>query len=386
MSNILLKSSKYSSLDFVKKHDEIYFELLRLARVSEGVDSHVHHNDIERNKAIAVLNQLPFFHDEHKQKIHKRIIPLLNNKAYKLAIFNDLSAESQKILTRFTQQGVITELARKQQLNNIIVILSAQNIPIILLKGAAFTDVLYSPQAPRTSNDLDILIQKKDWEKAVLLIKTLMHYAEKSQPDVFGDLYELSFIPKGNVGAALDLHASLIHPLLFNISEEQLWKNSVKHPSINNERVRMLSPEHALIHQAIHAYKDMDFSKYNVIDSHEIISNQQPDIEKTIAIAKQWGTSAALYALLKNCTEIMGTDIGNKSDSDLLQQIKPNPIMYKIMVKLVKSRFTQPIGNRKPFRYRVNQVLGQFVFSGSVIRPLALQWLFLKSLLTKITL
>lgn len=251
------------------------------------------------------------------------------------------------------------------------------NIPLILLKGAAFTEVLYSSQAPRTSNDLDILIQKKHWHKAVSAIKTVMNYTEKPQPDVFGDLYELSFVPKNKVGSALDLHASLIHPLLFKICEEQLWKKSVKHPSFTNELVRTLSPEHALIHQALHAYKDMDFCKYNLVDSHEIINTQTPDLEKTIAIAKQWGAVTPLYVLLKNCSLIMESDIDNK----LLNSIKPSFFVNYMTKKLLKSRFTQPIENRKPLRYRVNQVLGQFIFTGSIIRPLSLQWLFVKSLI-----
>ncbi|HBY86809.1 MAG TPA: hypothetical protein DEO86_13155 [Colwellia sp.] len=374
-----LKSIEYSSLDFVKEHSETYFELLRLARISECEGNQF----IDLSAATTLLNKLPLLYNGRKQKEHQRIIPLLNDKAHKLAIFKALSAESQQVLTTITQQGIVTELARKRQLNNIIAVLSAHNIPIILLKGAAFADVLYSRQAPRTSNDLDILIQQKHWQKAVSLIETLMNYIEKAQPDVFGDLYELSFIPKGKMGAALDLHMSLIHPLLFKIDEEQLWESSVELPSFNNELVRMLSPEHALIHQAIHAYKDMDFGKYNLVDSHEIIMAQKPDMRKTIVIAKEWGASTALFALLKNCSEVMGSDIENYIDSDLLKKIAPNPVIYKVMVKLLKSRFTQPIGNKKPFRYRVNQVIGQFVFSGSVVRPLALQWLYVKSALTK---
>jgi hypothetical protein len=368
---------EYSSLDFVKNHNDVYFELLKLARNTEYDSKSDCSNDhitelsgIDQNKAITTLNQLSLF-----EKIHKRIIPLLNDKAHKLAIYDDLSAESKKVLTSATQQSVVTELARKKQLNNIVVILSEYNIPLILLKGAAFADVLYKPNAPRSSNDLDILIQQKYWHKAVEAIKTVMNYAEKLQPNVFGDLYELSFIPKGKMGAALDLHSSLIHPLLFNINEAQLWENSIEHPSYNNKLVRMLSPEHALIHQALHAYKDMDFSKYNLVDSHEIISVKKPDITKVILIAKEWGANIPLYSLLKNCIEVMDTDI----KSNILKQIKPNTISYYFMVKLVKSRFAQPTDYKKKFRYRINQILGQFVFSGSVVKPLKLQWLFVKS-------
>jgi hypothetical protein len=362
----MVKATQFASLEFVKTQDESYFELLRLARVSQVANDQA----CDLQKAINLLNQLPLF-----SKIHKRIIPLLNNKAHKLDIFNKLTPESQQLLTTITQQGVITELARKQQLMQIIEALSVHNIPLILLKGAAFSEVLYTSQAPRTSNDLDILIQKKHWQQAVAVIKTVMNYTEKPQPNVFGDLYELSFSPTNKIGAALDLHSSLTHPLLFTICEKQLWNSSVEHPSYKHELVRVLSPEHALIHQAIHAYKDMDFAKYNLVDAHEIISTQAPNIKNTIAIAKAWGTTVPLYVLLKNCSEVMHSNI----DTGLLKRIKPRYITYKCIKKLVKSRFNQPINNTKPLRYRVNQILGQFVFTSSVVKPLALQWLFLSS-------
>ena len=138
-------------------------------------------------------------------------------------------------------------------------------------------------------------------------------------------------------------------------------------------------PEHALIHQAIHAYKDMNFCKYNLIDSTEIISQAKPNIENTLAIAKQWGASVPLFILLKNCSTLMGCNI-NKG---LLTQSKPNALTCSIINTLLKSRFTQPINNKKPFRYRVNQIAGQFMFTGSIIKPLALQWLFLKSVFSQ---
>lgn len=61
---------KFSSLDFVKANNESYFELLRLSRIS------VNDDDIDLAATTALLNQLPFFHKEHK-----RVIPLLYNKA-----------------------------------------------------------------------------------------------------------------------------------------------------------------------------------------------------------------------------------------------------------------------------------------------------------------
>jgi len=371
-----INSTDYASLDFVKNHNNVFYELLRLARVSTP-ESEIN-SPADKQAAIEVLNQLPEY-----VSVHKRIIPLLNAKAHKLEIFEHLLPITQKTLSTYTQQGTVTEIAKKQQLNKIVDKLAAHNVPLILLKGAAFAGVLYSADAPRTSNDLDVLIRKEDWTKTVSLIGELMEYTQKPQPEVFGDLYELSYLPKETVGAALDLHVSLINPLLFKISESELWENSVNHPSYNSNLVKMLSPEHALIHQALHAYKDMDFSKYNLVDTYELINSLNLDIQQAITISLSWGAGNPLYVLLKNYIEVMEvkTEAKKRAESILrTKNLKPNILIYKLTNMLLKSRFTQPYSNCKTLKYRTTQVLAQFIFTGSVKRPFSLQWLFLRSI------
>lgn len=374
------KPNQQSQYDFAKNHDQVYFDLLRLARITEHNENDQNNKEANKKAAITALNQLPLY-----TQTHKRLIPLLNAKAHKLNVYEQLTLQSQKILTTITQQGIVTELAKKQQLNNIIEKLAEHNIPLILLKGAAFAGVLYSPQAPRTSNDLDILIKKEHWNQAVLAIKEIMDYKQKSG-EVFDDLCEISFQPKSKSGAALDLHMSLSYPFLFTIDEYSLWKHSIPHPSYHNENVRILSPEQALVHQAIHAFVDLNFSKYNIVDSHEIISQLNTDIDIAIEISKEWGATNPLYVLLKNCVVIMATelesDLKKVIKENLLKQIKPNIIYYKLLILTLKSRFSQPENNKKTLRYRLNQIMAQFIFTGSVFRPLKLQWLFLKSMQT----
>jgi hypothetical protein len=348
--------------------DTSYFNLLRLARVSDKTL----YTKSECAIATMILNQLG-----HYAAQHKRILPLLRAMANRLGIFKNLEQSVQQLLITATQNGVVTELAKQQQLSIIVKALSTANIPIILLKGAAFANVLYSHEAPRTSNDLDILIKKQDWHQAISAIKTVMDYSEKSQPDVLGDLYEISFIPKSKVGAALDLHSELIHPYLFNIDEQALWQSSLVHPTLNNEQVRILSPEHALIHQALHAFTDMDFAKYNLLDSHEIISELKPNVAKTITIAKEWGACTPLYVLLTNCKKIMDSEISK----DILNQAQPCIFTLLSVKKCLASPFAQHLGGRKLVRYRLIQITSQFIFTGSLLRPLRFQWLFLTTYL-----
>jgi hypothetical protein len=357
---------KVKKFSYTINQDPSYFDLLRFARISDNTL----YTQYELANIINTLNLLSNYASQHK-----RILPLLHAKAHKLNIFNELDKSVPQLLKTETQKGVITELAKKRQLAQIVQALSKVNIPLILLKGAAFSHVLYTNEAPRTSNDLDILIKKQDWQQAVSAIKTVMDYKEKSQPDILGDLYEISFIPKLKTGAALDLHSELIHPYLFNIDEQALWQSSEVHPTLNNEQVRILSPEHALIHQALHAYTDMDFAKYNLLDSHEIISGLKPDIAKTITIAKKWGACTPLYVLLTNCTKIMSSDI----NKELLNQAQPSILTLLSIKKCLTSPFAQHIKGKKLVRYRLIQLASQFIFTGSLFRPLRFQWLFVKT-------
>lgn len=345
--------------------------MLRLACYSEAELKAT----VERKFLIRLLNEIPSY-----AVIHRRILPLLYKKSKILNLFNELSPESQSLLVTSSKKGIITQLAQHQQINTLTTALSYKNIPIILLKGSAFAESLYSLDSPRTSNDLDILIQKKHWEEASTIISKVMSYSPKMKPDILGDSYEVSYVPKCKTGVALDLHSSLTHPELFSVNESELWEHSIQHPKYQNALVRMLSPEHALIHQAIHAYKDMDFCKYNLVDSNEIIEKSKPDITKAIAIADEWGARTPLYILLSNCSDVMNTNF----DSEKLMHITPSFLTTKILRILLKSRFAQPTQNEKTVLFRINQIIGQFVFTGSIARPCKLQTLYIKKLVSRI--
>jgi hypothetical protein len=304
-------STKVKLKPYIKEQDPIYCGLLKLACVSDQID----YSPTLLEQAIATLNTLPDYIN-----VHQRIIPLLNAKARQLGIFEKLNERTRQLLILCTQQGIITELAKAKQLKQILEVLSAQAIPVILLKGVAFNSLLYTSDAPRTSNDIDLRVKKEHWQQVVAAVKSIMDPLIKDKKEVFDNLYESSFVPKSQVGAALDLHMSLIHPGLFTIEQKSLWQSSVVHPSFNEANVRMLSAEHALIHQAIHAFKDINFCKYNLLDSHEIIEQLKPNLELTVEIAKAWGVSVACYYLLQNCADIMGT----KAGGHLLSNVQPS--------------------------------------------------------------
>lgn len=362
---ILSSKNKSKVKPYIKEQDPIYCGLLKLACVTDHSD---YTPDILK-QAIVTLNYLSDY-----AKVHQRLIPLLLAKARKLGVFDQLTEQTKQLLIKGTQQGVITELAKAKQLKEILEVLTTHDIPVILLKGVAFNNVLYTSDAPRTSNDIDLLVKKEHWQQAQAAISDTMIYSQKTMPDVLGDEYEISFKPLSKVGDALDLHIALTHPGLFNISEQALWQNSVIHPYFKVSKVRMLSPEHALIHQAIHAYTDMNFCKYNLLDSHEIINTLKPNIALTIETAKAWGASVSFYYLLKNCIYIMSSTI----DVQLLKDMQPSRFKQYVANKLLASKFAQPTTTTKPVRYRINQILSHYVFAASIKAASNFQWMFIK--------
>ncbi len=346
--NISIFNNKYS-----KEKDAVYCSLLKLACVNDSVT----YNQSEIALAIRTLNQVVAY-----QSVHKRLLPLLLAKAKKLNIFKRLNKPVQELLLKSTKLGIVSQLAKQYQLDILIKEFNVHNVPIILLKSTAFNNTLYANEYPRLSNDIDILVQKKHWAKAQNIMANVMDYKAKIFPDVFGDAYEVSYTPKTKVGDNVDLHMALINPILFDIEENYLWETSSIHPIYENNNIRQLSAECCLLHQAIHAFSDMNFCKYNLVDTHEILTQRNPNIEHVINMAKKWGCEVPLYFLLNNYQNIIQDSI----DEKLIKSVKPSTIKNKIAIRLLNSRYTQPGMLKKSKRYRFNQLTSFFVFVGRV--------------------
>ncbi|WP_016955320.1 nucleotidyltransferase family protein [Catenovulum agarivorans] len=362
----LLYQNKHSFIE----HDQTNRELLALASMTDATD----YDSDNLLKAKLLLEQLPKYWDSHF-----RILPLLHRKAKKLNLLGALSPDIHSHLKIKTKNALVRQLAIRQQLSLLIELFSQNEIPIILLKGSALNGSVYSLDVPRDSTDIDILVRHSDWSKAVELVSDIMYYQQKDNPDVFGDIYELSFRPKSCTGGVLDLHKSLTHPILFNICEQELWQASLVHPVFANPLVRMLSAEQALVHQALHAYKDMNFCKYNLVDTHEIICQLKVDLTLAVKIAKKWGALVALKKLLNNCRYVMHTPIPAGVDKEL----QLSPIQQVLTTRLLSSKFARPVNQKKSVLYRLNQCCAQFVFCSSLIRPIKLQLLFIKHYLQR---
>lgn len=128
------------------------------------------------------------------------------------------------------------------------------SIPTILVKGPAIANWLYSADDPRFYNDTDLLLRKRDWPRALGLMKTL-GFEDELAPLDHPRMESGSGYPWGRPSdeAAVDLHYTLFG---IGADPEELWEvfsESSIREKVGGIDVTMPSHPARLLHIALHA-------------------------------------------------------------------------------------------------------------------------------------
>ena len=354
-------------LSFQKKED--YFQLLWLARQSGWNEAGL--SAKEQHRTIQALTS----HQVYKEVI-RPILPLLYQNIRRRSLCEELSSESKLALEEKNISIIASEMIAKQWLYKTLELFQQNKIQVILLKSAAFAGTLYSTTAPRPGSDIDLLVTDANFENACNLLSEQMVplLINQNRLATHNTLFERVFRPKQGVGPTIEIHRGLTNPHIFTISEHALWKQSTAHPDYDENWVRILSPEHSLLHLAVHAFRDLDFCTHNLIDAHEIISQWQPKTEILIDQARDWGAKNVLYCLLENCQSVLSTRI----DKSLLAALKPHPMTDSLNIKILKS-ITWQGSIEKSKKFRLQQLLSQFSFPDKLSNSLYFQLKYLNT-------
>lgn len=336
-----------------------YFELLRFSRVT-GLET----TSRDMSSTLAVLNSLPTTNLPVRP-----LIPLLYRNALQTKIFEDICEESQVFLKQSSMILVGKELANQQWLKTTIESFDKHDISIILLKGAAFANVLYPPDAPRPGGDVDFLVRTADFDKTCEVLSATMNPTVMAENRLFTHrtLFERSFVSSKRSVPDADVHRGLTNPHIFTIDEEALWSASQPHKEHNKERVRVLSPEHTLLHLAVHAFREMDFCTHNLLDAHELISRKGIIEKVLLENASDWGAKTILYYLLFNVRAAMNTKI----EPDLLTKLQPNLVRRRIHSSFLRSKTLH--SGEKSIRHRAAQFGSQLIFPDKITAAIRFQ-------------
>ena len=297
------------------------------------------------------------------------VLPLILEGASRLGALKRVQRESRYELSA-RSVSTVTETERQSKcLLALLDILNSAGIEVVLLKGAAFRGTIY-PEALRGASDLDLLVRKSDWKKTCALVDK-MASRRSDRPNRRVSLladYEMGFLLEGSFGSHLvEIHRGLTNPIIFSINESSLWERASNHPSFDGKAL-ILSWEDNLLNLAVHRYRHLGIADHNVLDAHEIIARTCPDWVNLLERAEEWGARQALYFLLKDAAQLLGTPV----PKEILESLEPTDFKRRVGEGLfdLADRWQLKHGQ---LTYRLAQLLGQTVIPDSRLRALSFQ-------------
>lgn len=195
------------------------------------------------------------------------------------------------------------------QVKSILQEFKNSNIDHILLKGWAFTAMLYA-QDPlqRFSSDVDILVNPEQIEKAIGALNRIGYHSAENEPwPNFNFRYGYSTNYTNPNWITVGLHTGLIPMLLPPIKAWQELRERNYEILFNGHSVHALSPEDTIVylcaHLALHhQYHSAMFRYYDI--ALIITKSSSIDWDQVISTSARWGCILSLQCTLKLINDI----------------------------------------------------------------------------------
>jgi hypothetical protein len=142
------------------------------------------------------------------------------------------------------------------ELRKLLKVFTDNNVPVVLLKGAALAEELYGNIALRPLRDLDILVRVEDRRSLVKLLEPLNYQLKEFEVHdaaTFEYENELKFVKPGSPETYLDLHWSLIDSMYYQhvVETDWFWKTAVP-VRVEDTETRVLGHEAQILHLCSH--------------------------------------------------------------------------------------------------------------------------------------
>lgn len=187
------------------------------------------------------------------QMERERITPILHRTLGSVDVLPTHVLQSTARSYRFT---ALRNLLMLHALTTCLEKLAAEQIPVIVLKGAALAEVIYENIGLRPMSDVDLLVRPADVDPVRKLLEGLGYTRDRAEthPGALTEHEnELSFSLKGQINANMDVHWSLFDSPYYqdHINMQWFWETA-ELAQIAKTTVLMLGPEAQVIHLCGH--------------------------------------------------------------------------------------------------------------------------------------
>jgi hypothetical protein len=233
-------------------------------------------------------------------------------------------------------------LSAGPQLREIVAAFGRAGIETILLKGPLLAADYYSDPALRPFTDLDLLVRRRDRERAIAVLIAL-GYTHGSPGRSYA--YELEhapaayFVAPGGSRLPVDLHWECVaHPggsRATQLAAEEIWSRAVSSRSWG-AAARTLAPEDLLIYLAAHfaihhslagALWQLDLAL--VLERH----GATLDWDALVGRARRWGAAGAVYFALRT----VGDALGVTAPTPALNRLRPGNLRVALVERLQRG-------------------------------------------------
>ncbi len=233
-------------------------------------------------------------------------------------------------------QSAAMQLAAHQmnlmrELERVLLVLQRENIPVMLLKGAALTKTIYSRPDLRPMGDLDLLIKPQDARRtlAILTQNGCRRGIDLIRDDFFPKYYyEVELLTNAPIPARIDLHVRPFRPLRLSqiIRDDAMWENA-QSVQIGDAQALIPSSETMFIHLAAHCAYHGNSRLIWLYDINRFVDHYHSTMDWSVVIesARMWKLSLPVLHAIEACTKIFG----RVCPQNMIQQLENHPMSWK---------------------------------------------------------
>lgn len=254
----------------------------------------------------------------------ERSLPVSWNRLKQLGV--DPTLPERDSIEKLSRVCEFSALMLEDRLLRLIRGCQEENIPVILLKGAGLGISAYERFADRPMGDLDVLISpehsKRAWSLALAQGWTWDEH-EYPQSHYQAHHHLPPLFDSARTGARLELHTALSlssHP--FSLSFEQAHAASREIPGAKYGGARVLDPEHALLHLAVHyAWGHMaSFGIWRLARDINALASLGIRWDRVEELARAYRAGFAVYWSLRLVDELCGVTV---APPELVEALAP---------------------------------------------------------------
>lgn len=281
----------------------------------------------DQETLLSLLSKIDDWDHFLKKAIFHRLQPRLYSFLKRQNAVSSLSPEIWRKIESVYFESQAYVMAHEAELARLLPRFNRAGIEVLLLKGAALLQTVYSRNPVRFLVDLDLLVHEEDFSRAEILLEESGYQTKPIRSHLPSAWHDRELGPRLHRGTStwihpqrdvkMDLHEKAFEELsFFELERDWLWREA-RPILVNEHRAFLPSPTNLFMHLLLHLVKH----------------------------ARMWENSLGWYLDLDECLRYFGNEIDDRLCLQILQKNHGAGKAYEILAFL-NTYFSSPLPHR----------------------------------------